>query len=62
MLDEIDTNENTMNTFTVRFDSKLVSMIDYLKSKKCLTKTALIRLAIAELYNREKCHEFNGGR
>ena len=31
-------------------------------SKKCLTKTALIRLAIAELYNREKCHEFNGGR
>lgn len=62
MLDEIDTNENTMNTFTVRFDSQLVSMIDYLKSKKCLTKTALIRLAIAEMYNRQKCYELNGGR
>ena len=62
MSDEIDTNENTMNTFTVRFDSQLVSMIDYLKSKKCLTKTALIRLSIAEMYNRQKCYELHGGR
>ena len=57
MLDEIDTKENNMNTFTVRFDNQLVSMIDYLKSKKCLTKTALIRLAIAEMYNRQKCYD-----
>ena len=62
MYDEIDTREEDMNTFTVRFDSQIVSMIDYLKEKKMVNKTALIRLAIAELYNREKCHEFNGGR
>lgn len=51
-----------MNKFTVRFDSQLVDMIDYLKDKKMLNKTALIRLAIAELYNKEKCYENNGGR
>lgn len=62
MCDEIDTGEENMNKFTVRFDSQLVDMIDYLKDKKMLNKTALIRLAIAELYNKEKCYENNGGR
>lgn len=62
MRDKIDTTKGNVNTFTVRFDSQLIDMINYLKAKKMLNKTALIRLAIAELYNQEKYHEVNGGR
>ena len=62
MRDKIDTTKDNVNTFTVRFNSQLIDMINYLKAKKMLNKTALIRLAIAELYNQEKYHEVNGGR
>lgn len=62
MRDKIDTTKDNVNTFTVRFDHQLIDMINYLKAKKMLNKTALIRLAIAELYNQEKYHEVNGGR
>ena len=62
MRDKIDTTKDNVNTFTVRFDSQLIDMINYLKAKKMLNKTALIRLAIAALYNQEKYREVNGGR
>ena len=62
MTNKINTTNDSINTFTVRFDSQLIGMIEYLKAKKMLNKTALIRLGIAELYNQEKYHELNGGR
>ena len=46
--------EPEMNVFTVRFDDQMVEMVEYLKNRKMLNKTAIIRLSIADLYQREK--------
>lgn len=56
------TNEskNEYNTFTIRMDSKMQAMINYLKEKKNINKTAIIKLAIAEMYNQEKAKDVNG--
>ena len=50
------TNEskNEYNTFTIRMDRKMQTMINYLKEKKNINKTAIIKLAIAEMYNQER--------
>lgn len=46
-------SKNEYNTFTIRMDSKMIEMIDYLKGKKNINKTALIKLAVSEMYNQE---------
>ena len=50
-------SKNEYNTFTIRMDSKMYTMINYLKEKKNINKTAIIKLAIAEMYNQEKAKE-----
>ena len=48
-----------MNVFTVRLDPEAQSRIKYLQKVKMLSKTAIIRLGIAEMYQREKARDFN---
>lgn len=60
------TNENNIkkeeiNTFTVRMDKQMQDMVAYLQEKKLLNKTSIIRLAIAETYQREKANEIKIG-
>ena len=47
-------SKNEYNTFTIRMDSKMIEMVDYLKEKKNINKTALIKLAVSEMYNHER--------
>lgn len=51
--------EDKMNVFTVRLDPEAQSRIKYLQKVKMLSKTAIIRLGIAEMYQREKAKDFN---
>lgn len=53
MYNEINIKKNKINTFTVRMDKSMQHMVTYLQEKKLLNKTAIIRLAIAEMYQRE---------
>ena len=46
-------SKKNYNTFTIRMDSKMIEMINYLKGKKNINKTALIKLAVSEMYNQE---------
>ncbi len=50
--------ETQMNVFTVRFDDQMVDMIEYLKHRTMLNKTAIIRMSIANLYQREKSKDY----
>ena len=52
--------KDKMNIFTVRLDPEAVSRIEYLKKRKMLNKTALIRLGISTLYNHEKALDIDG--
>ena len=53
MYTEKNIKKNKINTFTVRMDKSMQHMVTYLQEKKLLNKTAIIRLAIAEMYQRE---------
>ena len=53
MYSENHIKKDTINTFTVRIDKNMQHMVTYLQEKKLLNKTAIIRLAIAEMYQRE---------
>ena len=49
-------NNNTkkeLNAFTIRADKKMTDMLEYLKGKKNINKTAIIKLAVSEMYNQE---------
>ncbi len=56
MCNENNTKKDERNTFTVRMDKSMQDMVSYLQEKKLLNKTAIIRLAVAELYEREINH------
>ena len=47
-------SKKNYNTFTIRMDSKMIEMIDYLKAKKNINKTSIIKLAVSEMYNQER--------
>ncbi len=49
-----DDKGQVKNVFTVRFDDQMVGMIEYLKGRTMLNKTAIIRLSIANFYQQEK--------
>jgi len=51
-----NTNKN-YNTFSIRVTAEMGDMLIYLQEKKLLNKTAIIRLAVAELYRNEKLKE-----
>ena len=53
MYSENHIKKDKINTFTVRIDKNMQHMVTYLQEKKLLNKTAIIRLAIAEMYQRE---------
>ena len=53
MCNENNTKKDERNTFTVRMDKSMQDMVSYLQEKKLLNKTAIIRLAVAEMYERE---------
>ena len=53
MCNETNAKKDEKNTFTVRMDKNMQHMVAYLQEKKLLNKTAIIRLAIAEMYQRE---------
>ena len=57
MCNETNSKKEEINTFTVRMDKQMQDMVSYLQEKKLLNKTAIIRLAIAELYQAEKIYE-----
>ena len=57
MCNENNIKKDGVNTFTVRMDKQMQDMITYLQQKKLLNKTAIIRLAVAELYQAEKIFE-----
>ena len=57
MCNETNSKKEEINTFTVRMDKQMQDMVSYLREKKLLNKTAIIRLAIAELYQAEKMYE-----
>ena len=42
------------NVFTVRLTPEMMKMLEYLKDKKMINKTNIIRLAISEMYAKEK--------
>lgn len=54
--------EDKMNVFTIRLDPEAQSRIEYLKRRKNLNKTALLRLGLAELYQRERAMDANISR
>ncbi len=56
MCNEKNTKKDERNTFTVRMDKSMQDMVSYLQEKKLLNKTAIIRLAVAEMYEREINH------
>jgi len=56
MCNENNTKKDERNTFTVRMDKSMQDMVSYLQEKKLLNKTAIIRLAVAEMYEREINH------
>ena len=60
MCNENNTKKDERNTFTVRMDKNMQHMVAYLQEKKLLNKTAIIRLAVAEMYEREKNYIKNG--
>ena len=45
------------NTFSIRVTEEMGAMLSYLQEKKLLNQTAIIRLAVAELYRNEKLKE-----
>ena len=49
--------EPEMNVFTVRFDAQMADMIEFLKHRTMLNKTAIIRMSIADLYHRERAKD-----
>lgn len=51
--------EPEMNVFTVRFDAQMADMIEFLKHRTMLNKTAIIRMSIADLYHREKSKDYS---
>ena len=57
MCNENNIKKDEVNTFTVRMDKTMREMVEYLQAKKLLNKTAIIRLAVAELYQAEKIYE-----
>ena len=57
MYNENNIKKEEITTFTVRMDKQMQDMISYLQEKKLLNKTAIIRLAVAELYQSEKIYE-----
>jgi hypothetical protein len=40
--------------FTVRMDQNMHEIVEYLKQKKLQSKAGIIRLAVSELYEKEK--------
>lgn len=60
MCNETNAKKDEKNTFTVRMDKNMQHMVAYLQEKKLLNKTAIIRLAVAEMYEREKNYIKNG--
>ena len=56
MCNENNTKKDERNTFTVRMDKSMQDMVSYLQEKKLLNKTAIIRLAVAEMHEREINH------
>lgn len=42
------------NVFTVRLTPEMMEMLEYLKDKKMINKTNIVRLAISEMYAKEK--------
>ena len=53
MCNEKEIKKVEKNTFTVRMDKQMQDMVSHLQEKKLLNKTAIIRLAVAEMYERE---------
>ena len=49
-----NTTKKQYNTFTIRMDSKMIEMVGYLKAKKNINKTSIIKLAVSEMYNQER--------
>ena len=49
--------EEDYNVFTIRMNAEMQEMVEYLKNKKLINKSSVIRLAIAELYEKEKKKE-----
>lgn len=45
------------NVFTIRMTPDMMKMVEYLKDKKMINKTNIIRLAISEMYSKEKAKE-----
>ena len=45
------------NVFTIRMTPEMMKMVEYLKDKKMINKTNIIRLAISEMYSKEKAKE-----
>ena len=54
MCKEDNIDKDAMNIFTVRLDPEAQARIEYLKKRKMLNKTAIIRLGISTLYQQEK--------
>lgn len=46
--------EEDYNVFTIRFNPEMQHMVEYLSSKKMINKSSVIRLAVAELYDKQK--------
>ena len=57
MYNETNISKDEITTFTVRMDKKMQNMISYLQKQKMLNKTSIIRLAVAELYQKEIRYE-----
>ena len=45
------------NVFSIRVTKEMQNMMSYLQKRKLLNQTAIIRLAVAELYRNEKLKE-----
>ena len=54
MCKEDNIDKDAMNIFTVRLDPEAQARIEFLKKRTMLSKTALIRLGISQLYHSEK--------
>ena len=46
--------EEDYNVFTIRMNAEMQEMVEYLKNKKMINKSSVIRLAVAELYDKQK--------
>lgn len=45
--------QNKTHAYTLRVDSEFQNMIDFLKKRTLLSKSSILRFAVAELYKKE---------